>query len=352
MVAAEVAVPRVEAPDIGGDVPRLSAAVAALAMVTGLAACGPQDRTPTERPSPTATGRTPTPTATSTATPSPTPEPPSEESPTAAAVTADGSVVTIDTESGQTGTVLLTDVDVSDPAAVAVDVHPDGGAVFVTRPRDGATEVVRLAADGSSSEVVAPDGWGLAVSPDGGTLAYVTVEGERRPAIVLHDLATGGRTVLRSEAQEPFVYISELTWTPDGGELVFMAGEIATGLHVVPVDAGSLDQARRLGPADRATSWRDSAALDDGRLAVVAIEGEPPMPDAWTIRLVDLASGEVVGEPLPDDRVEAASVDARAGEDALLLVVDRQGPEGGTLVLWDGQDETRPLARDVVTAAW
>lgn len=327
--------------------PRAAAAVragAAVALAGALTACttGPGNGT---GPSPTATG-TATPTATPTGSPSPSPSP---DVPPVAAVTADGEVVLLDLSSGDVTQVLLEGVDVRDPASIAVDVSPDGESVVVTRPSGGETpgDVVSVLTETGQTEVLA-SGWSPAVSPDGETLAYVVrEEGTQEPAIVLQDLTSGQERTLRSGSGTAFVYIGELTWTADGSELVFMAGEISTGLHVVDADATSLAESRRLGPQDLDRSWRASAALDDGTLAVASSTQEMP-PAEWTVVTVDVQDGEVLGEPLPVDRIEATALAVPAGRPGL-LVVDGGGPDGGTLLHWDGADGLEEVAEDIIS---
>ena len=324
---------------------RLLAAVAAVALTGTLGSCT------TEGESGTSPAPEPTEEPNGDASPTPTPTP--DEPNAIAAVTAGGDVVLMDPESGEQIDQVLGGISTDDPAKNGIAISPDGQTIFVVRPAQelSENEIVRVDRESGESEVLA-NGGAPAVSPDGQTLAYTVVENglQPTPAIVVHDLESGDERVLRSEGADTFVFISELTWWADGSELAFMAGEIQTGIHVVDADAASLDAARRVGPVDLDHSWRSSAVVEDDRLAVVAVAGDPVQRELWTVQVVD-RDGTVVEEPLPVERIEAAGVASRPGESGL-AVIDGTGPDGGTLMLWDGGDQLTALMEGVVAVAW
>lgn len=318
-------------------------ALALGAVVLALTACGTYRDTGAQRPAPTGTS-----------TPAPTP---AQATPlVVAAVLGDGRAVTLDADTGEVRRVLVEQLPVDDPAANDIAVAPDGAAVYVVRPgqRGGDSEILEVDPDAGGPEVLV-QGQSPAVSPDGGTLAYVRFEDEQpagqTPTLRFRDLATGDERVL-AEGGAGFYGLWDLAWTADGSSVVFAAGEIKLGVHVVPRDADSLADARRLGPADTGPSWSDVAVLDARTVAVVeqCCRLPGPEPERWRVVAVDVRTGEVTGEALPG-RVEAHAIDGRYGERSL-LTVSLDGPEGGSLLRWDGEGRPRELASDVVAAAW
>ena len=343
----------------------LLAVIAALLLLA--AACGDDDAetsdaTSTSEPSATTTtGADPTTTTTA---------PDGDVAPeTIAAVLGDGTLARLDAQSGEVEEQLLDGIDVSDPAKNGISVTPDGAEIFVVRPAADAAvqhDIVRVPADGSTTEVVA-QGRAPAVSPDGGTLAYVAVDsdpgtGQPEPAIVLRDLGTGDEQRLARDTEPGFQFIADVAWTADGEQLAFVAGEIQTGLYLVEIAAASLDDAVRPGPDNRGegTSWTAVTSLDDERLAVVETCCGVPDEERWHVVAVDTTSGAVEGTLLADERVEASVIDSDASGRHIVLVADLR-PGGGTLMRSslpptdDGPPADRELQSvrdDVVVAAW
>lgn len=126
-----------------------------------------------------------------------------------------------------------------------------------------------------------------------------------------------------------------------------------TSVHVVDRDAASLDDARRLGPENSDASCDDVTTLGDNTLAVVerCCQFPDPDPERWHVLSVDATTGTVNGEVFGQDRTEATPVDAR-DDAAGLIAVRRGGPDGGTLLRWDGSGEPRSITDGVIVAAW
>lgn len=275
----------------------------------------------------------------------------------AVAVTDDGRAVVLDVETGEERQVLLEGIRVDDPAANHVAMSAGADEAYVSRP--GAPtedpEIVRVPLAGGDAEVVAA-GRAPAISPDGGTLAYVVLEGERppEPVLVLHDLETGQERQLRRESEPGFYGIHGLTWTADGAAVAFTAGEINLGAYLVDADATSLDSARRLGPVARGeqASWMALAVLDDDRLAVAEACCDVPREERWLVLAVNVRQRAVEGALLPEERVEATWLDGD-GKGRLLVVVRGDDPPlGSSLLRWDGSGELREVADGIVVAAW
>lgn len=312
-----------------------------------LTACGNGDGDDTSAPTTPATT-----TASPATSPAPTTSPP-DDSVRIAVVDGRGRVVLLDGDSGDEERVLMDGVEVDDPSSLDIAVSPDRSTVFVVRPGASAEqepEIVQVAADGGAAQVVT-SGRSPAISPDGGTLAYVRLVDDPpagfEPTLRLRDLDSGDERALTGG---DFYAIQDLAWTAAGEQLAFTAGEIRTGVHVMDRVATSLAEARRLGPEDTDGTWSDVAALSDGRLAVIerCCQVPDPNPDRWRILAVDPRDG-ATGAAVLDRR--AVRIDARADGEGLLVIQDG-GPGGGTLLRWHGSGQPRELADDVLVAAW
>lgn len=280
----------------------------------------------------------------------------------AVVVDADGRVVVLDASTGEEVRELLDDVRVDDPASNDIAVSPDGSDVYVVVPPEeppGSSSLVVVPTSGGEPQTIA-EGAVPAVSPEGGTLAYVAFEVPEDspvdlpdPVLVLRDLDSGEE--MRLSREEPFHFIPDVEWTADGAQVVFTAGEIHTGLYVIDRDAASLDEARRLGPevddTGGTTSWGPVAAYGEEQLAVVETCCDVPREERYGVITVDVADGAAQGDLLPEERVEATHLDSDAEAAALLIVVGG-GPDGGELLRWDGDGSGEPLAERIIVAAW
>lgn len=270
------------------------------------------------------------------------------------AVDAQGRVVTLDPESGETRDVLLEDIPVDDPAKNDIAVTPSGDAAYVVRPSETETDptIVHVPLDGGDPADVA-QGLAPAVSPDGERLAYVAFEGEgvdAEPRIVVRQLADGSEREIAPGTEQPFVFISDLAWTDGGEETAFIAGEVQTGGWIVEADAADLDDARRLGPTAReeGSYWVAVSAFGE-RLAISEFCCDVP-PERFLLLAVSTDPIEVEGGLL-EDEYQISHVDDDSDGDALVFVAE-VGPNRGTLYRWDGEGEAERLADGIVAAAW
>lgn len=278
------------------------------------------------------------------------------------AVNAAGQVVLLDPESGEQRFVLFEGVDVSDPAKNAVSISPADGSVYVVRPVEGdaaaTPEIVRVPLRRDETPEPVTTGYAPAVSPDGESLAYVQVAGtgpDAKPVLVVRNIETGKERRFETPAGEPgFAFIPDMAWAPTGNVVLFIAGEIKTGLYSLDVArAASLGDARRLGPAVESAegggdvAWFTVTPLG-ARLAVGEWTGGLPDRDHRILE-VDL-QGEVRGT-VRDTTPSFFRLDSRTGGGVLLYVADA-GPDGGRLLRLRPGEEPQELATDIIVATW
>lgn len=273
------------------------------------------------------------------------------------ALDASGRVVLLDAETGAERFVLHEGIDVSDPAKNGLSLSPSEGVVYVVAPGVNADDAEILSVPLRRGDGVSTVAKGLApaVSPDGSSLAYVSLlpgEQQPRPAIVVRDLASGTETRFETPAGErPFAFIPDVTWAPSGGVVVFAGGEIQTGLYTLDTKkATSLADATRIGPEvspDRERSWFAATPLGQ-RLAVGERLGDVPGRDH---RILEVSlQGEVQGS-VRDVTGSFFRLDSRTGGGVLLYVRDA-GPDGGTLMRFRPGEEPVELASKIVLATW
>ena len=116
--------------------------------------------------------------------------------------------------------------------------------VLYTVRVDG-TELFRIAELTTPRETAAPPSW----SPDSGELAFAAVEGEEAVIYVVRPDGSGRREVWRSGADGPSAPITQVSWSPDGTEILFISD------RVYVVDADGSDP-RLLSPALPDTTFR------------------------------------------------------------------------------------------------
>lgn len=89
-------------------------------------------------------------------------------------------------------------------------------------------------------------------SPDGERLAYVSFENDRRPAVFVHDVASGDRRLVSDRVG----INSAPAWSPDGGRLAMtLSHEGAPNIYVLDVGSDNLRQVTRGGAIDTSPSW-------------------------------------------------------------------------------------------------
>ena len=98
-------------------------------------------------------------------------------------------------------------------------------------------------------------------SPDGDELAYATVEGDVPALYAVRPDGTGRRLVWSGGADDGFAPISQVLWSPDGSEILFLSNE----LYLVRPDGGGL---RRLGIPRHVPNVRAAWSPDGSRIAI------------------------------------------------------------------------------------
>ncbi len=141
-------------------------------------------------------------------------------------------------------------------------------------PYDDIRRLYIIDSDGSDliriGETTASATW----SPDGKELAFASIEGETPIIYAVRPDGTGIRTIWRGEPNNPVTSISrvsQVSWSPDGSELLFLAGEVyflnegylADEAYLVQSDGTDL---RRLAPG--IPSARAAWSPDGSRIAI------------------------------------------------------------------------------------
>jgi Tol biopolymer transport system component len=119
-----------------------------------------------------------------------------------------------------------------------VEWEPNARTVYVREYSDGdKSSVLARAVDQSDNReiVTLPSGGGLAVSPDGRSLAYSFFErATKTHRVIVREISGGSeREVFRVQAPRMLVERGTLDWTPDGR-------------HLVVVESGSRDRVPKL----------------------------------------------------------------------------------------------------------
>jgi hypothetical protein len=218
----------------------------------------------------------------------------------------------------------------------SVALAPDRTSAFIT---DDVATLSRVDLRDGAQEVVAELAEWAAVSPDGGRLAWVRLEGDGvEPlgmTVVVRDLLTGAEQEWRDFHGAD---IRDLSWNAAGDSLAFLVFSRGTevGLEVWILDTRRsgdlLDASRRVGGGWFRPTFR-------GRLGTIAVRGEGDV-----VLSVDPASGESVKLfDLPD---EGGDIDANADGEILYIA----GVSSG-LYRWTGH-VLQHIADDITAADW
>ncbi len=110
-------------------------------------------------------------------------------------------------------------------------------------------------------ETTAPPTW----SPHGGEMAFAAMDGDQAVINVVGPDGTGLRQVWSAEPDDDRRPITQLSWSPDGSELLFI---ISGRLHVVGSDDGGHTFQFRSSTWPRLRAWRASWSPDGSRIAL------------------------------------------------------------------------------------
>ena len=319
----------------------------------------------------------------------PTEEPPSEpseesttepeaEPPNAFALTLAGDLVELQPENG-----AVTRSIASSPLweGSSLVISPDGAYAYVEAFNPMAAdspewpgEIQRVSLDPSEPEgsaqieTVVTSATSPAVSPDGGSLAYLSIApGVTQTldrSLTVMDLATG--TVTASVPDDQCVecerIVTSPTWMPDSSSLILGLGWFdgfpsTTLWDVDPTSNPTLAAGRLVGPDnsdDVMADWFGTTVFTaEGTLLVPAEEGTAAQWEARTayafgdgpkqnqptglVAVVDVPSGTVLSR-IPVDGVVASVAAEPAGADILVIVGHPDTDEVPALYRWDGSE--------------
>jgi hypothetical protein len=225
-------------------------------------------------------------------------------------------------------------------------------------------DLVRLPLAGGPAEVVGR-GFAPAVSPDGGRLAYVRTE--RRGSRCTYTLAVRSLDPGRGGHEEAWPLdepwssaygICSVGWSPAGDRLLAeVCAEGDSVLHVLdPARPGPVGTPTFVGPGGWDRAWR-APAPGGGPATAVVVEVAACCPSGRgevgaRLRQLDLvpdrpAEGPVLAALPPGSPWVSALAAGPGGRLALVA----EGPDGSTLLTWDGGG-LRPLGTGFVAAAW
>lgn len=335
---------------------------------------------------------TPTPTDEAQSEPAkePTPEPEAEPR-NAFALTLAGDLVELQPENGAVTRSVATSPLWQDSSLV---ISPDGAYAYVEAfnpmSDDGPEwpgEIQRVSLDPSEPEgaatveTVVASATDPALSPDGGSLAYLSVAPGNPETLVrsltVMDLATGQVTssVPDDQCVECERVVTAPTWTPDGADLIIGHGWVdafpSTALVAVdPTSTSTLGAGLPVGPDNsgdvRADWFGRTAFTTEGTLLVPAEEGtaaqwearaayafgEGPKENQPTglVAVVDPASGAVVSR-IPVDGIALSVAAEPAGTDFLVIIGRPDTDEVPALYRWDGS-QLIPLESGFTAIGW
>ena len=280
----------------------------------------------------------------------------------------------------QGGAIPRNIVDITDDLAVTSDLAVGRGSVAF-RSSSGHPVVV-TATDGLPHRLDLP-GWdrtptALAMSADGQRIAYQDGSGETGTYLTVVDLETG-RSVRVFSDDSQRLQLSELSWSPDGRWLAWIAttqdgllallGRVDTSdprprqvrlpsdaVSVAVADDGSALVGRVAGELLLAEPDRGADAVHTGP----RIEAGAFSPDGRHVALGtsatqtsytwDTEAGELLEHPFPEDTLEAVDLRPLGWLDdrlQLLLAQDLRGNDGDLVVTTPAVDETSTWRRSV-----
>ena len=148
-----------------------------------------------------------------------------------------------------------------DPSSPPVWSPDSDHLAFIAHERERRPFLHTVRSDGSKltriGETTALPTW----SPDGDELAYASVDGDVPALYAVRPDGKGRRLIWSGRADEGFAPISEVLWSPDRSEILFLSNE----LYLVRPDGGGL---RRLGIPRHVPNARAAWSPDGSRIAV------------------------------------------------------------------------------------
>ncbi len=299
---------------------------------------------------------------------------------TLVSTTDDREARTASTEVVEGGAIPSRIEDIPDDLAVTTDLAVgQGSAAFISSSGD---PVVITATDGVPHRLDLP-GWdqtptALAMSDDGRTIAYQDGSGESGTYLTVVDLETG-RSVRVFTDDSQRLRLSELSWSPDGRWLAWIATTQDGLLALLGRVDTSDPRPRQVRPPSDAVSV---AVADDGSALVGRVAGELLLaepdrgpvsvfsgpgfgagafsPDGRHVALRssadtssytwDTVAGELLQHPFPEDTLEAVDLRPLGWLDdrlQVLLAQNLRGNDGELVVTTPAVDETSTWRRSV-----
>jgi len=207
--------------------------------------------------------------------------------------------------------------------------------IYVTRS-DGSEQPRRLTHDASADTADAFPAW----SPHGSEVAFVRRRGSGAGEIILVPAQGGEERKLREIRLLTFPASSWLTWTPDGGQIVFASASLESGRSTLfSIGVGDGQVKSRTSPPDGVIGDASPVFSPDGR-SLAFLRWSSPTVSALLVQKIG-ADGEALGEPelVPGTGIAGGSPSSLAWADNRRLLFT----EGQRILEWEAGAEIEQI---------